>query len=115
MKFKFKIWIEKDDGEPVLGKGGYRLIKSIMELGSISQSSKKLGLSYKFAWSYIKRINNAIPSGVIMRKGGKNAGGSIVSDKLKKIIELYDEAEKEINDVIEKYNKKLNEILNEEQ
>lgn len=114
VRFKFKIWIEKEDGEPVIGKGGYDLIKNIMETGSIAQASKKLGLSYKFAWSYVRKINSEIPSSVEMRKGGKNAGGSKVSDKLQKVLELYAEAEKEINGILEKYNKKLNEILQKE-
>jgi hypothetical protein len=29
MKIKFKIWIETDDGKPILGKGGVKLLENI--------------------------------------------------------------------------------------
>ncbi|MEM4943901.1 MAG: winged helix-turn-helix domain-containing protein [Saccharolobus sp.] len=114
MRFRFKIWIETDDGKPIIGKGGVRLLRSIEQTGSLSAASKTLGVSYKFAWEYIKRINQFMSNSVEMRKGGKNAGGSKVSEKFDKILNLYEDLEKEISQVLEKYNKKLEEITSEE-
>lgn len=113
MKFKFKIWIETEDGKPLIGKGGVKLLRAIENTGSLSTASKTIGVSYKFAWEYVKRINEILNQSIEMRKGGKNAGGSKVSEKLDKILSIYEEAEKELSQVLEKYNKKLEEILKE--
>ncbi|BAB65821.1 MULTISPECIES: winged helix-turn-helix domain-containing protein [Sulfurisphaera] len=110
MKFKFKIWLETDDGKPVIGKGGISLMKNIIETGSISTAAKKMHVSYKFAWEYVRKVNDIL-GGIEMHKGGKGAGGTIVSEKVTELIKVYEEAEKEINEVLEKYNKKIEEIL----
>ncbi|MEM0373393.1 MAG: LysR family transcriptional regulator [Sulfolobaceae archaeon] len=91
--------------------GGIQLLKKINEVGSISKASRNLNMSYKFAWEYVKNINQKI-GGIEMKKGGRGAGGSLIDSKLLKLIAIYDEAVKEISEVIEKYNKKLNEEIN---
>jgi molybdate transport system regulatory protein len=114
MRIKFKIWIETDNGTPILGKGGVKLLRSVSETGSISEASKKIGVSYKFAWEYLKKINDLL-GGIEMKKGGKGAGGTMLSDKVLKVLEIYEEAEREIQSMLEKYEKKLNEILENNQ
>ncbi len=109
MKLNFKIWIEDDSGKPIMGKGGVQLVKEIIVTGSIAKAADEVNVSYKFAWEYVRRINSMV-GGIEFKKGGKNAGGTEVSDKVKKIIEIYEEAAREISQVLEKYNKKLNEL-----
>ena len=110
MKLKFKLWIESDDGKPIIGKGGISLIKSIMETGSISAAAKKMNVSYKFAWEYVKKMNEYL-GGIEMHKGGKGAGGTKISEKIVELVKIYEEAEKEIDEVLKKYNQKIEEIL----
>jgi molybdate transport system regulatory protein len=109
MRLNFKVWIEDENGKPIMGKGGVELVKSIIETGSIAGAADKVNVSYKFAWEYVRRINSFV-GGIEFRKGGKNAGGTEVSERVKKMIEIYEEAVKEVNQVLEKYNKKLNEL-----
>lgn len=109
MKFNFKLWIENDNGKPILGKGGVELVKAIMETGSISGASEKLNLSYKFAWEYVRRINTYV-GGMELKKGGKNAGGTEIPEKLKKMLEIYNSAQEEVQKVLEKYTKMINEL-----
>ncbi|AWR95166.1 winged helix-turn-helix domain-containing protein [Acidianus brierleyi] len=109
MKFNFKLWIENEDGKPILGKGGVELVKAIIETGSISGASEKLNLSYKFAWEYVRRINASV-GGMELKKGGKNAGGTEIPEKLKKMLEIYNSAQEEVQKVLEKYTKMINEL-----
>lgn len=109
MRFNFKLWIETDEGKPILGKGGLELLKAIQKTGSLTNASKETGMSYKFAWEYVKRIDSSI-NGVNMRKGGRNAGGSAITHEMEELMKIYEEVEKEIQDVLKKYDEKLKKI-----
>lgn len=70
-----KVWIEYD-GTPVLGKGGAEILKAIATEQSISKASEKLGMSYRYVWNYLQKIQKAIEAPVITTfKGGKAGGG----------------------------------------
>ncbi|ABP95607.1 MULTISPECIES: winged helix-turn-helix domain-containing protein [Metallosphaera] len=110
MKFNFKIWIEDDEGKPVMGKGGVALVKAIVDSGSIAKASEEMKVSYKFAWQYVRRINGEI-GGIQMKKGGKNAGGTNIDPKVIKAVRIYEQAQEEVRRVLEKYSKMLEEEM----
>ncbi|AEB94889.1 MAG: LysR family transcriptional regulator [Metallosphaera sp.] len=112
MKFNFKIWIEDEEGKPVIGKGGVALVKAIIDSGSIAKASEEMNVSYKFAWQYVRRINSEI-GGIEMRKGGKNAGGTNINPRVLKAIRVFEQAQEEIKRVLDKYSKLLEEEMNE--
>jgi molybdate transport system regulatory protein len=70
-----KIWIEYK-GKPVLGKGGAEILEQIQKEESISKAAKKLGMSYRYVWSYLKKIEKTIDEPIIETyRGGKAGGG----------------------------------------
>ncbi|WP_456468735.1 winged helix-turn-helix domain-containing protein [Archaeoglobus sp.] len=89
MEIKFRIWIEKD-GEHVIGKGGARILRAIEEEGSISAASKKLGMSYRYVWGYIKRMEKVVGKVVSSSKGGRKGGKSALTERGKEIVEYYE-------------------------
>lgn len=107
MEFKFKLWIAQDD-ELVLGKGGLRIIKELDKTGFIAETARNLDMSYKFTWEYVKRIDSKVGGAVTTKKGVK--GGAEISDKLRELVKVYEEAEREIKALLQKYNEKLKEI-----
>jgi molybdate transport system regulatory protein len=109
VKLRGKIWIEVE-GKPALGKGGIMLLKEVERTGSIAAAARELGMSYKFAWEYMKRIEFTL-GGVEMRKGGAGRGGSIISPRLKRLMELYEEAQREVEEVMLKYEERFERIL----
>ncbi len=106
MKLNFKLWVETEDGKPILGKGGMEILKAIKKTGSLSNACKETGMSYKFAWEYVKRIDTAI-EGVSMKKGGRNAGGSSLTPEMEELMKIYEEAEEEVREVLKKYEERL--------
>ena len=112
MRLRFKIWIETDDGKPVIGKGGYTLLTLVKEKGSIAEAAREMGISYKFAWEYVKNVSKVI-GGVELKKGGKGAGGTELGEKILKVLEVYEKASREVEQILEKYNRDLEEILRE--
>jgi molybdate transport system regulatory protein len=70
-----KVWIEYK-GKPVIGKGGAEILKAIAKEQSISKAAKKLGMSYRYVWNYLQKIQKAVEAPVVETfKGGKTGGG----------------------------------------
>lgn len=86
---KAKIWLEKD-GEPVFGMGRYMLLEKIETTGSISSAARELGYSYKKAWSFINLMEKRFGFELVHKRiGGKQGGGSILTDRANEIMEVY--------------------------
>ncbi len=75
INYDFKIWLTYE-GKSLIGEGRYLLLKNIQQTHSLKKSSQNLGLSYKTAYNYIKKIENRLTKKIIFsHKGGKDAGG----------------------------------------
>jgi molybdate transport system regulatory protein len=100
-----KIWLEYE-GEPVLGRGGASILRAIKEEGSISKAAEKLGMSYRYVWSYLSKMERTLREPVVQRrKGGRGGGGGA------KLTELGENLLKEYRRV-EGY---VGEVLNDEE
>lgn len=83
------LWIECN-GERFFGPGPMELLERIIESGSISQAAKGMNMSYKKAWELINRLNaGAVTPLVVTSPGGKDGGGSVVSDEARELIKAY--------------------------
>jgi len=93
-KISYKIWIEYE-GKPVLGKGGAKILEQIEKEKSISKAAEKLGMSYRYVWSYLKKIEKTLSEPVIeTHRGGKfGGGGAKLTKQGKKLLEDYKRAE----------------------
>ena len=86
---KSRIWITTDEGT-FLGTGRITLLKEIEKHGSISKAAKAMKMSYKKAWELVNSMNTQSKELLVTPKtGGKNGGGSVLSDTGKKAIELF--------------------------
>lgn len=81
-KIACKIWLEHK-GKPILGKGGAEILEAIAKNKSISKAAKKLGMSYRYVWKYIEKINRTFGKPVIKTfRGGKHGGGGATLTEL---------------------------------
>ncbi len=89
MKIYGRFWIKKDT-KNYLGLGKIQLLEGISKTGSISQSAKKMYMSYKAAWDSVDAMNNisSVPL-VSSATGGKGGGGTKITNEGKKAIEAY--------------------------
>jgi len=84
-----KIWIEYK-GKPLLGKGGAQILEQIEKEKSISKAAEKLGMSYRYVWSYLKKIEKTLEEPVVETfRGGKSGGGGARLTRLGKSL-LYE-------------------------
>ena len=105
MDVDFKLLLTKN-GNAIISKGKYQLLKEVDKTGSLNAASKAMGLSYKKAFSYIKSIEENLEEKVLIRTPGKAA---ILSPKGLEIIEMYDFFYKELKIFTKE---KLNEYKN---
>ena len=76
----FKFWIEFE-GKRVLGKGGAAILEQIKEEKSISKAAEKLGMSYRYVWSYLNEVKRILGKPVVKTfKGGKCGGGAELTE-----------------------------------
>jgi len=80
----FKFWLEYE-GKPILGKGGAEILRQIGNDRSISKAAKSLGMSYRFVWNYLNKVEKALGEPVAeTHKGGKSGGGGATLTELGK-------------------------------
>jgi molybdate transport system regulatory protein len=51
---RFKIWLENNDGKPVIGAGRVRILIAIRNTGSISAAARELKQPYRNVWAKIR-------------------------------------------------------------
>jgi molybdate transport system regulatory protein len=77
-----KVWLEYR-GKPLLGKGGAQILEAIKEAKSISKAAKKVGMSYRYVWNYLAKIEKTLQEPVVKtHKGGSKGGGGANLTKL---------------------------------
>jgi molybdate transport system regulatory protein len=70
-----KVWLEYE-GKPFIGKGGAEILEAIREERSISKAAQKTGMSYRYVWNYLAKIEHTIGEPIIeTHRGGRKGGG----------------------------------------
>jgi len=88
-QIKSSFWIEFD-GNRCFGKGKMQLLELIDKTGSINKAAKEMKMSYKKAWTMIGELNEQFTSPmVITQSGGKEGGGTVLTDEAKTLIQYY--------------------------
>lgn len=100
-KISYKIWLEHK-GKPLIGKGGAEILQAITEHKSISKAAEKLGMSYRYVWNYIERVNQALGKPIVKTfRGGKQGGGGAVLTELgRNLLRKYRRAESYVGELL---------------
>lgn len=78
-------------GEDVmLGPGKADLLEGIRETGSIAAAGRRMGMSYKRAWSLVETMNTAFQMPlVISSRGGAKGGGATLTETGETVLMHY--------------------------
>jgi molybdate transport system regulatory protein len=92
MRVRTKIWLETDDGRPVLGDGRLEILEAIARSGSLSAAARELGMSYRSLWGKLRsaeqRLGVELVRGVA---GGEHHGGSTLTDEAHALVAAFTE------------------------
>jgi len=91
-RVKTKVWLEVD-GRFVAGDGGLYLLRGIEQHGSLSAAVREIGWSYRHAWGYLRRAEEALGTPLTRPRPGKGATrGSVLTEYgrllLQRLVEL---------------------------
>jgi molybdate transport system regulatory protein len=100
-KPSFKIWLERK-GKPILGKGGAEILERLEREESISKAAERLGMSYRYVWNYLQKIEKAIGEPVMdtFRGGRSGGGGARLTELGKSLLVEYRRIEGYLNEVL---------------
>jgi molybdate transport system regulatory protein len=86
---KLKIWVAFASGAK-FGHGRADLLESIDRLGSIQRAVQEIGMSYRYAWGYLRELEAAAGFKLLERPTGRGpAGGTRLSAEGRKFLERY--------------------------
>jgi molybdate transport system regulatory protein len=108
-RFKGRLEVDTEVGV-FLGDKRIRLLEAIDQHGSISKAAKFVPLSYKAAWDTLDDMNNLADEPLVMRAvGGKNGGGTRLTDYARRIVAMYRALEAEYQTALERLMVNMNE------
>ena len=82
-----------------IGPGKVALLEAIGDTGSISAAGRALGMSYKRAWDLVEELNRGCEQPVVATSpGGRDGGGTTLTDMGNTLVRLYREIEQASQD-----------------
>lgn len=72
LTLRSKFWFEVD-GRFAIGEGGVDLLREIRRTGSLAGGAEAVGWSYRHAWGYLRRAEQATGVSLTSRRPGKGA------------------------------------------
>ena len=107
-RLRSKLEVDTEFGS-FLGDTRIRLLEAIDQHGSISQAAKAVPISYKAAWDAVDAMNNLADQPLVVRStGGKNGGGTLLTDHGRKTIALYRALEAEYQSALDRLSASMN-------
>jgi molybdate transport system regulatory protein len=103
LTIKYKIWLETENNESVLGEGKCRLLKTISETGSLKEAMKIHHLTYRKTWDNLNKIENTLGFPIIERhRGGKEGGKTMLTRQGQAIVNAFDKFHNDYDNLIKK-------------
>ena len=102
-----KIWLERD-GEVLFGQGRLELLQGIREYGSLAETARHLGMSYRAAWGRLKSSENRLGHKLAEKVPAAGRGQKLILTPLaESLIQDFLELEQQVATFIEKHQTKL--------
>ncbi len=98
MQYKIMVRLCDEHGEKFFGKGVAELLVHIDREGSLNLASKQMGIAYSKAWRILHIAEDTLGYILVEKKsGGKNGGGSVLTQRGREFLEVYQAFDREIH------------------
>ena len=113
IELRYKIWLERDK-EVLLGRGRLELLRGIREYGSLAETARHLGMSYRAAWGRLKSSENRLGHKLAEKVPAQGRGQKLILTPLAEaLIEDFLELEMLVTRFIQDHKKKIIQHLEE--
>ncbi|MEQ7156064.1 winged helix-turn-helix domain-containing protein [Brevundimonas aurifodinae] len=87
-----RLWFQVRIGEGHLGPGKAQLLALIRDTGSLSEAARRMGMSYRRAWTLMEAINALTDAPAVeTERGGPGGGGSRLTPRGEALLAAYAE------------------------
>ena len=96
-----KLWLEYQ-GNPLIGKGGAEILKTIQQVESISGAAQHAGMSYRYVWNYLAKLEKTLGQPVVktFKGGNKGGGGAVLTELGETLLTEYGRAECYMSEIL---------------
>lgn len=86
-----RLWFQVRIGEGRLGPGKAQLLALIRDTGSLSEAARRMGMSYRRAWTLMEAINALTDAPAVeTERGGTGGGGSRLTPRGEALLAAYE-------------------------
>lgn len=97
MKQKVRLQLTSDEGDRFFGIGVSELLHNVEKTGSLNQAAKQMGLSYNKACRMVNKTEQILGYHFVERtSGGKNGGGSVLTEEGRRFLEQFDQYNRKV-------------------
>lgn len=87
-----KVYLLDETGQRFFGDGPCRLLRLVEETGSLRAAANHMGMAYTKAMKLLRQAEQAAGAPLTQRViGGKDGGGSKLTEQGKELVEKYEE------------------------
>ena len=96
MQVRSKVWLA-EKGNLVFGTGKVKILRAVMETGSLNGAAKLLDMSYRHVWSSIHAIEQRLGRNLLTKnKGGKNGGGAVLTTFAEELMLKFEQIDADV-------------------
>lgn len=86
-----RLWFQIRIGEGRFGPGKAELLAHVRDCGSISEAARRMGMSYRRAWTLLEAVTVLAGAPVIAtERGGARGGGARLTDRGEALLAAYE-------------------------
>lgn len=87
---RYDMWLETIKNERILDGEGFDLLLDIDRTGSLTASSRNLGMSYRKAWGKLRDVEQYLGFRLVdKRRGGAAGGRTVLSNEGRELVRAY--------------------------
>lgn len=97
-----KVQVTLVNHKPFFDEMTFELLKKIAGLGSVREACGQMGISYSKGWNIIQNAEDGMGCRIVERQAGGQGGGTAsVTDRGKKLLELFETYKEQLNNISE--------------
>lgn len=108
---QFKLWIEEDD-KVLFGGGRLKLLKAVVNQGSLAGAARELNMSYRAAWGRLRASEKRLGFALVERSDGGRREVQLTPQGLK-MVKQFELFEKQAQDFADKAQKNWSKLVSD--